>query len=72
MQVAYLKCTYLDAFQQLRQETTIYKKMFNSSKENMQLAILNMAHKSGMIKVETITPEQYQEATGESDTQIQL
>ena len=37
----------------------------------MQLAIKNMAFKSGMTKVETITPEEYQEATSESDTQIQ-
>lgn len=70
-QVAYLKCTYYDHFHNLRQETTIYKKMFNSNRENMQLAIKNMAFKSGMTKVETITPEEYQEATSESDTQIQ-
>ena len=70
--VAYLKCTYYDSFNNLRQEATVYKRLINSSKEKMDLAILNMAQKYGMTSVESITPEQYEEATGESISEIQI
>ena len=70
--VAYLKCTYYDSFHNLRQEATVYKRLINSSKDKMDLAIVNMAQKYGMIKVESIKPEEYEEATGESISQIQI
>ena len=70
--VAYLKCTYLNAFHNLRQEATIYKRLILEDKQKMDWAILNMAQKAGLTSVETITPEQYEEATGESISQIQM
>jgi len=69
--VAHLKCTYYAHFNNLRQETTVYKRLINSDKQKMDMAIVNMAQKYGLTKVESITPEQYEEATGESKTQVQ-
>ena len=64
MHQANLKCQYLDG-QDIK---TVYKQLEHSSTEYLEHAIKNMAQKAGMISVETITPEQYKEATGESKT----
>ena len=64
MHQANLKCQYLDG-QDIK---TVYKQIEHSSTEYLDYAIKNMAFKTGMVSVETITPEQYKEATGESKT----
>ena len=47
---------------------TVYSKLIAPTKEHMELAILNYASKYGALAVETITYEEYQEATDESKT----
>ena len=59
---ANLKCQYLDG-QYIK---TVYRQLKNANTDHLDYAIKNMAFKSGMVSVETITPEEYKEATGES------
>jgi hypothetical protein len=68
--VAYLKCTFIEGLRDSTKEKVVYKKLINSDKLKMDYAILNMKHKTGLQRIESITPEQYEEATGESISQI--
>jgi len=70
--VAYCKCTFLNRFQNQVQEATVYKRFITETQEKMDHCILNYAQKYGLIKVETVTPEVYEEETGESISQIQI
>ena len=76
--IAHLKVTlnavedHLQVVEQLEtgivKTKTIYSKLVAPTKEHMELAILNCAGKYGALAVETITYEEYQEATYESKT----
>ena len=70
--VAYLKCKILDYTKQQPVEKVVYKRIINSDQQKMDWAVVNMAQKYGMISVESIKPEEYEEATGESISQIQI
>jgi len=59
---ANLKCTIKDN----DGIKTVYKRIEHSHTDWLDYAIKNMAMKTGMISVESITPEEYQEATDES------
>ena len=61
---ANLKCTIKDN----DGIKTVYKRIEHSHTDWLDYAIKNMAMKTGMLSVESITPEEYQEATDESKT----
>ena len=49
---------------------TIYSKVIAPTREAMDLAIKNYAGKYGALAIKTITPNEYEDATNESKTQI--
>tara|TARA_R100001463_G_scaffold95967_1_gene150491 strand:- start:427 stop:660 length:234 start_codon:yes stop_codon:yes gene_type:complete len=64
--VAYCKCTFINRFENQVQEAVVYRKFITPTQEQMDFAILNYAKKYGLLSVETIKPEEYEEITGES------
>ena len=48
--------------------TPIFRELIAPDKEHMELAIKNLAFKCGALSVETVTYDEYKEATDESKT----
>lgn len=48
--------------------TVLYRELIAPDKERMDMAIKNLAFKCGALSVETITYDEYKEATDESKT----
>lgn len=69
--IAYLKIQYRNktsVHEFIYDTLTCYQTMIAPSDEHMEYAIKNYAMKIGAVAIETISPEQYQEATNESKT----